>query len=129
MKKRPISISIIAWFFIVTSPLSLAFSVIGFNNPAAKQMMSQNPMPIPVQLLLSCLGLVITFVSGIAMLKGLNWSRYLYVVWSGAIFVLYMIISPFKVMMIPGILVLLVVAFFLFSSKANDFFRPEGTSS
>lgn len=124
MKKRPTSISVIAWYFIVSSPLALLFSIRGFNDPVAKQMMSQIPIPIPVQYLMACLGLVITFVCGIAMLKGRNWSRYLYVIWSIIIFVVNIIVSPFKVMMIPVIILLLVVVFFLFRPKANEFFRP-----
>jgi hypothetical protein len=125
MKKRPTSISIIAWYFIVSSPLGLLFSVKGFNDPTVKHMMGQNPIPIPVQYFLTCIGLVITFVCGIAMLKGRDWSRVLYVSWSGIIFIMYLVISPFKIMMIPGILFLLVIAFFLFRPKANEFFRPN----
>ncbi|MGC2423430.1 MAG: hypothetical protein WA666_03635 [Nitrospirota bacterium] len=124
MKKRPISISIIAWYLIATSPLALFFAVRGFNDPAVKQLMSQNPMPIPVQYFQLLSSLLISFVCGIAMLKGRNWSRYLYVIWGAIGFIIGIVITPFKVMMIPGILILLVVVFFLFRPKANEFFRP-----
>jgi len=68
-------------------------------------------------------GLLITLVCGIAMLKGQNWARLLYVGWSIIGFIIGMATSPMKALMIPGVIVFLVVAFFLFRPKANEYFK------
>ena len=52
------------------------------NNPMVRDMMAKNPLPVPVQYARSYLGLLVMVVSGVAMLKGANWARYLYVIWS-----------------------------------------------
>ena len=58
------------------------------------------------------------------MLKGYNWARYLYVIWSLIGFVIQIATSPVKVMLIPGFLIFLLVTFFLFRPNANAFFAP-----
>lgn len=95
------------------------------NNPTARDMMSKSPMPISVQYAMSYLGLLVMIVSGAAMLKGRNWARYLYVIWSLAGFVIGIATSPMKAAMIPSFVVFLIVAFFLFRPKATAFFVPR----
>jgi len=73
-------------------------------------------------------GLIVTVMCGIAMLKGQNWSRYLYVIWSIIGTVIGITTSPMKAVMIPGIVVFLVIAFFLFRPKANAFFLSSEIS-
>ena len=124
MKKRPTSISVIAWIYIVLGGISLITTTLMINNPMARDLMSKSPIPIPVQYALSYVGLLIMIVSGVAMLKGCNWARFLYVIWSIIGFLVGFTTSPMKAAMIPGFVVFLVVAFFLFRPKANAFFSP-----
>jgi hypothetical protein len=81
MMKRPTSVSVIAWILIVMSGISMITSTISLNNPMARELMAKSPLPIPLQFAMLYAGLLITLVSGIAMLKGQNWARFLYVVW------------------------------------------------
>ncbi len=92
-----------------------------------KQIMSQSPITFAVQYFyfMVFFHLIVNFVSGIGMLKGWNWSRFLYIIWSVISFIIGMFTSPFKIMMIPGILIFFVAAFFLLSPKANKFFQPD----
>ncbi len=92
------------------------------NNPKAMELMSQSPLPLSVQYGMIYLGLAITLISGIGMLKGKNWARMLYVGWSIIGFTIGIATSPVKVMMIPGIIIFAILAFFLFRPKANAFF-------
>ena len=125
MKKRPTSISVIAWILIVMGGISLITTTAMINNPVARDMMAKNTMPIPVQYIMGYVGLFIMIVSGIALLKGQNWARFLYVIWSLIGFVIGIATSPMKAAMIPGFVVFLIVAFFLFRPKASAFFASS----
>ena len=129
MKKRPTSITVIAWILIVMAGISLITSAFYLNNPTARELMSRNPIPIPVQYLMTYVGLLVTLICGIAMLKGRNWARLLYVIWSIIGFVIGIATSPMKAAMIPGFVVFLIIAFFLFRPKANEYFAGTGVQS
>ena len=68
-------------------------------------------------------GLVITLVCGIAMLKRQNWARLLYVGWSVIVLTISIATSPMKLLLLPGIIGFMVIAFFLFRPKANEYFQ------
>ena len=129
MKKRPTSITVIAWILIVMCGISLITSTISLNNPMAKELMSRSPISIPIQYAMMYVGLLIILISGIAMLKGQNWARLLYVIWSIIGFVIGIATSPMKAAMIPGFVVFLIIAFFLFRPKANEYFAGTGVQS
>lgn len=126
MKKRPTSISVISWVLIVMGGISLITTTVMFNNPMARDLMNKTPIPIPLQYIMSYLGLLIMIVSGIAMLKGCNWARFLYVIWCLVGFLVGITTSPMKAAMIPGFVFFLFVTFFLFRPKANVFFSSAG---
>jgi len=129
--KRPTSVSVIAWILIVMSGISLVTSTFTLNNPIAREtateIMAKSLIPIPLQFVMLYAGLLITVVSGIAMLKRQNWARLLYVFWGAMGFMISVLTSPMKPMMIPGIIFFLVVAFFLFRPKANEYFSTRDT--
>ncbi len=50
------------------------------------------------------LGLAISILSAIFMLRAANWARLLYIGWSGIEFLVLLLTSPVKPMLIPGIL-------------------------
>ena len=132
MRTRPTSITVVAWILILLGGISLVTTTLVINsaminklmidNPAARELMSKSPIPIPVQYAMAYAGLLVMLVSGIAMLKGQNWGRWLYVVGTAAGFLIGVITSPLKETMIPGFVVFVVVSFFLFRPKANQYF-------
>ena len=72
------------------------------NDPSAQptavqEIMAKNPLPIPYQLVLGGIGLLVSLVSGIFLLRGSNWARWLYVVWSGVAFLISLFTSPRQV--------------------------------
>jgi hypothetical protein len=129
MKPRPTSITVISWILIVVGVISLITSTAALNNPMAKALMARSPIPLPVQYAMLYVGLLVTIISGVAMLKALNWGRLLYVIWSAAGFVINFATSPIKIAIIPGFLLYLVVVFFLFRPKANQFFAGTYTQN
>jgi hypothetical protein len=124
MNQRPTSITVISWILIVIGMISLITTTAMINNPTAQELMAKSPLPIPVQHALSYIGLLITIVCGIAMLKGKNWARLLYVIWGVIGFVIGIATSPMKAAMIPGFFIFAVIVFFLFRRKATAFFIP-----
>ena len=122
MRKRPTSITVIAWILIVTSGLSVITCTIGLNNPKVKELRERSPLPISVQYVRMYVSLLIALISGIAMLKGHNWARFLFIICGAIGHIINFMTSPIKKILIPGFIVLLIVAFFLFRPKANEYF-------
>jgi hypothetical protein len=127
MRTRPASITVIAWILILLGGISLVTTAlmidkIMIDNPAARELISKSPIPVPVQYAMTYVGLLIMLVAGVAMLKGQNWGRWLYVVGTAVGFLIGIITSPLKEAMIPGFVFFVVVSFFLFRPKANKYF-------
>jgi len=126
--KRPTSISVIAWILIVMSGINLLTSTMNLNNPIVRELMEKSLLPISLQFTILYAGLLITIVSGVAMLKGQNWARFLYVGWGVIGFVTGILTSPMKAAMVPGFVIFAVITFFLFRPKANEYFLKKDTS-
>ena len=56
------------------------------------------------------------------MLYRQNWARQLYVGWSILSIIIGLTTSPIKIMMLPGVVVFAIIAFFLFRPAANKYF-------
>ena len=82
-------------------------------------------MPIPLQYTINFIGLSIMIISGIAMLKGFNWARLLYVTWSILGIIIAFFTSPMKAILLPGLVFLAIVIFFLFRPIANEYFKTS----
>lgn len=129
MRTRPTSITVIAWILILMGGISLVTTTLMIspvtNNPAIRELMSKSPVPVPVQYAMTYVALLVMLVSGVAMLKGQNWGRWLYVVGTALSFLIGIMTSPLKAAMIPGFVVFVVVTFFLFRPKANKYFSDQ----
>ena len=109
--------------------ISLITATAALTNPMAKELMARSPVPLPVQYAMLYVGILVTIVSGVAMLKSLNWGRLLYVIWGVTSFVITFATSPMKIAIIPGFLLYIVVVFFLFRPKANRYFAGTYTQN
>ena len=125
MIKRPTSITVIAWILIAIGCLSTITTMLTINNPEVINMMKKSPMPIPLQYTINFIGLSIMIISGIAMLKGFNWARLLYVTWSILGIIIAFFTSPMKAILLPGLVFLAIVIFFLFRPIANEYFKTS----
>ena len=122
MKPRPTSITVISWILIVTGSITLITTAATLNNPVVKELMGRNPIPISIQYAMLYGGLLVTIISGFAMLRGHNWGRLLYVIWSAVGSVIGLATTPMKMAILPGLVFYVVIVFFLFRPKANQFF-------
>ena len=123
MTQRPLSVTIIAWFLIVTTIFGALGTWNAFNDPIAEQVLAKSPLPQSLHIAVSVASLILNFVFGVALLKRQDWARYGYVGISLAGMLFGYFTSPFvSVILLSGIF-LAIVAFFLFRKPANDWFR------
>jgi hypothetical protein len=128
MNKRPTSLTVIAWILIVAGLISLIniFVVWSQQTAQVKEMMKSAPMLFNLKFMLSnYITILVLWISGIGILKRQNWARFLYLVY-GIIGLIKIIIffasKPLTPIIIPMIILFLIVVFFLFRPKANDYF-------
>jgi len=130
MNKRPISITVFAWIFIVIGVFSFIKNIPLLNNPIVKESMRQSPIPITILYLNMYCGSLVYLVSGIGILKGHNWARFLYFIGSFVHFMINIVSSPagagtgavFPVMAM-ALVVFFIPIFLLFRPKANEYFK------
>ncbi|MEM8562989.1 MAG: hypothetical protein AAGF57_12175 [Pseudomonadota bacterium] len=129
MRVRPKSITFISWFLIITSVISVVTTAFSYNNPETVKMMELSPVPISLQYVLMAIGLAITVTCGVLMLKGENTGRTLYVGWTVIALVTGFFVSPVKALLIPGVAFFIVITFFLYRPKANEYFADVSGST
>ena len=124
-KKRPTSVAVIAWIITITSGLSLVATPFTVMMPLARQAIEATGMSVGMAIFWGMLSGAIGVVSGIAMLKGVNWGRLLYL-WAMPIMtVLNWILYGFNANGIPGIIVYVIFLIFLIRPAASAFFGSE----
>lgn len=128
MGVRPRSVTIICWILIITGGISLVTTMRNLNDLAFRAFRAGSLLPLNVEYHIMRAGLLVTILCGIAMLKRQNWARFLYVGWGVVNFVIALAASPMKAFMIPNLVVFVVIAFFLFGPKANEYFREAPTA-
>jgi hypothetical protein len=74
----------------------------------------------------SVLGAVVNLACAYGILKGLPWSRVLFVVWGVIGLVVGFYISPMKYVLVFSLIFLVVIAAFLWTNVANDWFNARG---
>ena len=116
MVKRPISITVIAWFLIAGGIL-LIYSATRLNTPTAK-----SPILVSVSYAMIYLSILVSVASGIGMLKKQNWARFLYVIWGAIGLLVPLFTTPMKMELIPSLLFYAIIVFFLFRPVANRYF-------
>jgi hypothetical protein len=122
MRSRPISVTIIGWFLLASGVLTLPGAFAPTDNPEVQELMARRPVPIVVQQVMLFAGAVANLVSGYFLLRGQNWARHLYIAWTIVQFGYAWLAAPFRLVIVPGVLFFLLVAFFLFRPRANAFF-------
>jgi hypothetical protein len=123
MQSRPTSLTVVCWILIMLGPLAiLPLFMRTMDNPHVVELMNKSPFPISVQYALMWLGALVTSGSGVMMLYRQNWARQLYVGWSILGIIIGLTTSPIKIMMLPGVVVFAIIAFFLFRPAANKYF-------
>lgn len=125
-KIRPKSVSIISWIIIVLG-FSTLYSAMRmpeiFSKPEYQKLAEITGWSLGFSILITSIVGILSLISGIAMLKGLNWGRLLYL-WGYGITVLFNIITRgFSLLALPGIIIFTVFLIFLTRPAASEFFK------
>ena len=120
--QRPTSLTVIGWLLIVFALFGLVGQMMVGSNTAAQQILAESPLPASVHMAMGFVGALIGLACGYGVLKGLNWSRYLYVGWSIVALIFGLLTMPFTSMLLLSVLILAVFIYFLFRPAANAWF-------
>lgn len=123
--KSPLSVTIIAWWFIAAGGVSLIMTTATIDIGKALESISESQFTIPVQIAITYIGSLIVLVSGMAILEACNWARLLYVISSVIGLSVGIVTSSMKAVTIFSFVVFLMTTFFLFRPKANRYFSAS----
>ena len=126
MQKRPLSIAIIAWFLGITALISIYSIATMGSNPLMAKMLEKMPVSLTFLQVWASLGVVITLISAYGIWKGLPWGRVLYVVWSVIGIIVSFYTSPIQSLILVSIVFFIIIAAFLFTNRANEWFSARG---
>lgn len=122
MDERPLSVTIVAWFLIVTSVLSAIGFWIAYSDPTTRQVMADAAFSLSAQRSIAAFNLLFNVLCGIGLLRRHNLARLAYVV-VGVIGVFVgLVTSPFKLAVLAGGGLLVVITYFLFCRPAAEWF-------
>jgi len=122
MQQRPTSLTIIGWLLIIFAAFGLISQITMQDNPVAQQLLAESPMPAWFHMALGVVGAAVSAACGYGVLKGLNWSRYLYIGWSVLGLFIGLLTTPFTSIYLISVIFLALFAFFLFRPAANAWF-------
>jgi hypothetical protein len=109
MKRRPLSITIISWIFIVFGSIALLSGVLPLADLKSHWYIH--------------LSRILQIVAGVFMLYGRNWARWLLVAWIAFHLVVGAMHGIGALMM--HIVIFSVILFFVFRRDANEYFASE----
>src|SRR4051794_11124289 len=109
MEKRPVSLTVIAVILIVLSLLGLVGLLMMGRLPGTAEALQQMHVSLALLQGIRVVGTIVNLVCAYGILKGLPWSRVLYVVWGviGVAFNAYAL--PTKGGVVFGLVVLVII--------------------
>lgn len=126
MEKRPVPLTVIAVILIIFAAFGLIGVFVIGMVPAMTASLAQMHISMALYQAWGALGAIVTVVCAYGILKGLPWSRVLYLVWGVIGLAVSAYISPTKSSVVLGLVILVVVCIFLWTNAANDWFQARG---
>jgi hypothetical protein len=121
MRKRPLSVTIIGWLFIVFGSIALIAGLLPRIDITVAQRIAELKTHWYVHA-----SRILMILSGVFTLYGFNWARWLLVAWLGGHVIISFLHSPFEVLV--HALFLAILLFFLFRPPASAYFRGKSES-
>lgn len=122
MNARPTSVTIIAWILIALGVFGLVSVPLNMGNPMARELLSASPLSYEMHMTISAISSLVSIVCGYFILKGRDWARVLYIAVNAVGILVALLTSPMKSPVLISVVLLGVIAFFLFRGPANAFF-------
>ena len=121
--QRPISVSIVAWYTLLSSALSIATSVTFYRTPEFHDAFEQIGVSLQLLTISSVISAIIVIIFGAAMLKGLNWARIGYLIYYPATTIALWQMFDLDSTHLNGLFIYLVILFILTRPSAKNFFN------
>lgn len=120
MKARPLLITLIAWLFTIFGSIALLSGLLPLAGANTAQLIAEFKAHWMVHL-----SRVVQIVSGLFMLRGHNWARWLLVAW----IVFHIAISALHswLQLLIHVAIFSVILFFLFRRRANEYFARSSS--
>jgi hypothetical protein len=118
--QRPRSITIISWVFIAFGGIAFLTSLLPYVDPVPVERIAYLKAHWIVHV-----ARIVAVVSGVFMLYGFNWSRWLLVAWIGFHIIISALHSPLQ-LLLHG-LIFAVVLYLVFRPQASAYFRSRST--
>lgn len=125
MPKRPLALSIIGWWMVISAVFGLYSIVTMGSNPMVLRMLEQMHVSLAFQQAIAAVGMVVALASAYGLFKGQPWSRLLYVGWNIVGLCIALVTSPIKSLIIFSVLIVAVIAYFLFRAEADRYFAAS----
>ena len=122
MNARPTSVTVIAWILIALGAFGLVSIVTNMSNPLARELLANSPISYEMHMALSGISSLLSIVCGYYILKGQDWARVVYMIVNAIGILIALATSPMKTPILISVVLLAVIAFFLFRGPANAFF-------
>lgn len=120
--QRPTSLTVIGWVLIIFGAFGVLGTLMLPANPVATVILKQSPLPLSAHIAIGAIGALISVACGYGVLKGLGWSRLLYVTWILISVLITLVTMPFSSLMVVGWVLQAVIIFFLFRPEASAWF-------
>ena len=120
MKARPLSVTIIAWLFMIFGSIALLSALLPFTGADRTQLLAELKTHWMVHL-----SRLAQIAAGLFMLRGHNWARWLLVAWIAFHIVISALHSWLQLLI--HVLIFSVILFFLFRPRANEFFARSAS--
>jgi len=119
---RPLSVTIVGWWLVVTSLFGVYSSATMHANPQVVHLLSSSPVPLQAQEIFGVInGFALAFC-GVAVLKGVSWARLAFLSWSFVGFIFGIFAIGFLLSALFSGVAVGVIMFFLSRPKANEWF-------
>ena len=126
MEKRPVSLTVIAVILILLTLLGLVGIFMMGSNPAMVEAVAKMHVSLAMLQVMGVIGAIVNLICAYGILKGLPWSRVLYVLWGIIGLAINAYTLPTKGGVVFGLIVLVVISVFLWTNAANDWFQARG---
>lgn len=129
-KIRPRSVSVIGWINVICG-ISGIYNVAQmpriFSDPKYLKIFEAVNSSLQLSMIVSSIFSLLFLVSGIAILKGVNWGRLLYLIGVGIMILFNLISQGFSPLSSPGIIIYITFFIFLTRPAAIEFFKGQNS--
>ncbi|MBB3764523.1 hypothetical protein [Sphingomicrobium lutaoense] len=122
MNERSTAMSVIGALFLIFGAWAIFGILMTSDSEAFAEVVASSSLGREGVLATNILGGLITMASGYGVLKGMNWSRYLWTGWSILALIIGLLTAPFSNLALVNLAIIALFAYYLFRPQANAWF-------